>query len=608
MTTVTETAEHTSSGPPDDCLSQISAATQWVDDAATEVCMRCRAQFGFLQMRRKHHCRRCGKVVCSACSRTRQIVPEYHPSQPQRVCDACRSAGDAPGASWEQGSTEAVEAVAAAAVAGKQVKPLSIDSLAGAVPSGDGKRREFATLQVSVIEAKGLLAADYSVVAKKSSDPYCVLRAGYGPPVRTRTIGATLEPRWDARVAFHLSRTDAVLRLEVWDEDAVGADDAIGFLELPLSAVPAGQPFRGWVPLCLPEAEALPGEEAKGPAQGAGAVLLEVHVVQTRWRSHLLNFVSPLPAPPKPLPRFDIDAVYGPAMHIVDLIWSRFISPVLFWILGIILWNNPMHSLMALVAWNFGAKYLLVHYPAFGPLGLALYMLSYRFYPLSASNATTSEAKPAKQDSSRPKLAKQKTCPASLGDDSQEGAAAAAGTPASKAEEASPKENHDYDEAQLGGAVQRLCMVLPTSLKDTCRGYQPTLRTVADGLQMVHDIFVWDHAASPAVFGAMLAFALLCEVLRIDVLLVVLGSTIMFVTSPLLPALAGLLAYVRWLRVKGQPKEWEMRNDYLEAWSSKDYRSNASSSHSGVQHRALQHGKTLSNLFCRRPKPDADHE
>ena len=94
-----------------------------------EVCMHCHARFGVMQLRRKHHCRRCGKagirsplvlspclegqqnywriledcwsrketlrkrnhfnrpkVVCNSCSRSREVVAEYHPVQPQRVC------------------------------------------------------------------------------------------------------------------------------------------------------------------------------------------------------------------------------------------------------------------------------------------------------------------------------------------------------------------------------------------------------------------------------------------------------------------------------------------------------------------------------------------
>ncbi|TMW62897.1 hypothetical protein Poli38472_005515 [Pythium oligandrum] len=66
---------------------------QWVPDVAVNECMLCRAEFTFWN--RKHHCRRCGAVVCHGCSgsRTRFIYKEISPDKVAeedcRVCDAC---------------------------------------------------------------------------------------------------------------------------------------------------------------------------------------------------------------------------------------------------------------------------------------------------------------------------------------------------------------------------------------------------------------------------------------------------------------------------------------------------------------------------------------
>ena len=38
----------------------------WIPDAKTDNCMRCTKMFGIL--RRRHHCRLCGRVVCADCS------------------------------------------------------------------------------------------------------------------------------------------------------------------------------------------------------------------------------------------------------------------------------------------------------------------------------------------------------------------------------------------------------------------------------------------------------------------------------------------------------------------------------------------------------------
>jgi len=177
-----------------------------------------------------------------------------------------------------------------------------------------------------------------------------------------------------------------------------------------------------------------------------------------------------------------------------------------------------------------------------------------------------------------------------------------------------PADGDEYDEAQLGSAVQRLCFVLPRWVKEQelCRGLQPVLRTVADGLQMVHDIFVWDHGASPAVAAGLLAVSGLCEVLPFDVLLMLVGSLVLIACSPVIPAITGTIAYAR-RRRSGQPEAWEMHTDYNEAWSSKDYRqmqnplpgsSNCSTSSAAARgfHRAC----TLGGILNRRKSGDGE--
>lgn len=39
---------------------------------------------------RRHHCRRCGRVICAGCSQQRMQVPTYPKSVLVRVCDDCK--------------------------------------------------------------------------------------------------------------------------------------------------------------------------------------------------------------------------------------------------------------------------------------------------------------------------------------------------------------------------------------------------------------------------------------------------------------------------------------------------------------------------------------
>ncbi|KAJ7985882.1 hypothetical protein DPEC_G00345070 [Dallia pectoralis] len=61
-------------------------ATAWIPNQASAVCMRCSVTFTV--NRRRHHCRRCGFVVCQTCSKDRALM-EHISSKPVRVCRLC---------------------------------------------------------------------------------------------------------------------------------------------------------------------------------------------------------------------------------------------------------------------------------------------------------------------------------------------------------------------------------------------------------------------------------------------------------------------------------------------------------------------------------------
>jgi hypothetical protein len=59
----------------------------WVPDSSVGGCSRCSQQFTLT--RRRHHCRKCGAVVCNRCSLGRANVPEHGWHTPVRCCDKC---------------------------------------------------------------------------------------------------------------------------------------------------------------------------------------------------------------------------------------------------------------------------------------------------------------------------------------------------------------------------------------------------------------------------------------------------------------------------------------------------------------------------------------
>lgn len=62
---------------------------RWELDEEVQVCGLCNANFDWI-LRRKHHCRKCFRIVCHDCSNQRALLPqEYAVSNPQRVCTNC---------------------------------------------------------------------------------------------------------------------------------------------------------------------------------------------------------------------------------------------------------------------------------------------------------------------------------------------------------------------------------------------------------------------------------------------------------------------------------------------------------------------------------------
>ncbi|KAJ4981785.1 hypothetical protein NE237_032622 [Protea cynaroides] len=62
---------------------------RWLADSAASVCMLCSVRFHPIMCSR-HHCRFCGGIFCSDCSKGRSLLPvKFRMGDPQRVCDVC---------------------------------------------------------------------------------------------------------------------------------------------------------------------------------------------------------------------------------------------------------------------------------------------------------------------------------------------------------------------------------------------------------------------------------------------------------------------------------------------------------------------------------------
>lgn len=59
----------------------------WIPDVEAPRCMSCQANFTVVK--RRHHCRNCGKVFCARCSSNSVPLPKFGHIKPVRVCNKC---------------------------------------------------------------------------------------------------------------------------------------------------------------------------------------------------------------------------------------------------------------------------------------------------------------------------------------------------------------------------------------------------------------------------------------------------------------------------------------------------------------------------------------
>jgi hypothetical protein len=69
----------------------------WVKDDKVQECMVCDT-IRFSLLNRRHHCRRCGRVVCSNCSQRSLIIDESGVAK--RTCDDCCKQIEMTSSSW----------------------------------------------------------------------------------------------------------------------------------------------------------------------------------------------------------------------------------------------------------------------------------------------------------------------------------------------------------------------------------------------------------------------------------------------------------------------------------------------------------------------------
>lgn len=138
-------------------------------------------------------------------------------------------------------------------------------------------------LRVTVIKATFLRAADWSLIGKASSDPYCVCQVPGKPATKfqTRHISKCLDPVWNEDHEVEDYERGDDLDFVVFDYDRGSSDDLLGKFTLPCGAFDRDGGFEGDLRL---------RESGKGQA---ASLTVRVEIVSPR----LLPQVSPVSVP-----------------------------------------------------------------------------------------------------------------------------------------------------------------------------------------------------------------------------------------------------------------------------------------------------------------------
>jgi hypothetical protein len=108
-----------------------------------------------------------------------------------------------------------------------------------AVPPPGKTRPQRENFHVWIYSAEGLRAADFSLIGKGKSDPFCRALIHGRPHSKFETphLKKTLNPEWNCETHFEGVKDTDNLEFEVYDYDMIGAPDLLGKISLPFQRI-----------------------------------------------------------------------------------------------------------------------------------------------------------------------------------------------------------------------------------------------------------------------------------------------------------------------------------------------------------------------------------
>uniref|UniRef100_A0A8C6UDL2 Multiple C2 and transmembrane domain containing 1 n=1 Tax=Neogobius melanostomus TaxID=47308 RepID=A0A8C6UDL2_9GOBI len=202
-------------------------------------------------------------------------------------------------------------------------------------------RKDVGVVQVKVIQAKGLMAAD----VRGKSDPFCVVELR-NDQRQTHTVYKNLNPEWNKVFTFDVKDIHSVLEVTVYDKDRNRSADFLGKVAIPLLNIQNGERI----------AYALKNKKLTRPRKGV--IFLEIDVI--------FNAVKGIPTFSKELLSRNINRVRRCVTGFINT--GRYINSYFDWespqrsicaflLFVIIVWNFDIYmipmALLSALAWNY---------------------------------------------------------------------------------------------------------------------------------------------------------------------------------------------------------------------------------------------------------------
>jgi hypothetical protein len=133
-------------------------APVWAQDKAARTCDLCDKEFNLFN--RRHHCRKCGSLVCGPCSKNKRMLPSVDNKDPVRVCDKCVKHEHESRMNSNKAAVSSAPSAAAASASPSAAAAGTVVSGRGSVAAGSGgSASDFGTWSPQIRPPSGTVLA-----------------------------------------------------------------------------------------------------------------------------------------------------------------------------------------------------------------------------------------------------------------------------------------------------------------------------------------------------------------------------------------------------------------------------------------------------------------